>query len=132
MAALARAGVAVKLTYRLCDPNVMQAGADYEAHCGDGAARMRHDGQLIFTRPGLAPITFHLVFMIMEKGFGAFKSEAGAQPTNEFSGPCRKVLMEMNGRKYDPFKLPVGSTASLPPGGGGGLGLTLDVELEFG
>ena len=27
MAALARAGVAVKLTYRLCDPNVMQAGA---------------------------------------------------------------------------------------------------------
>src|SRR6185437_11095703 len=104
--------------------DVMQAAADYEAHCGSGAARMRHDAQIIFTRPSLAPITFHIQFGIIEKGFGAFKSESGGQPTVEFSGQCQKVLMEMNGQKFDPFKLPAGSSASSPPGGGGGLGLS--------
>ncbi|HSM93379.1 MAG TPA: hypothetical protein VLT47_10885 [Anaeromyxobacteraceae bacterium] len=112
--------------------DVMQIATDYEVHCGPGAARMRHDAQIIFTRPSLAPITFHLEFMIIEKGFGGFKSESGAQPTNEFSGQCRKVLMERGGVKYDPFKLPAGSSATSPPGAGGGLGLEFGVVLEVG
>jgi hypothetical protein len=111
------------------DFDVMKAAVDYTLHCGNGWKRMRHDGALIFTRPGLAPVTFHLEFMIIEEG-GGVKSGGSAQPTDGWSGKARKVLIETEGQKIDPFALPKGG------GGGGfnsgGLSVEFGVSLEFG
>jgi len=88
--------------------DVMQFSIDYLAYCGDGAQRMTHQGQLIFTRPSVAPVTFYMIDMIIEKGFGV-KSDAGAQPSDEFSGKMRLMEIMAKGKRINPFRLPNGS-----------------------
>jgi hypothetical protein len=88
--------------------DVMQGSIDYLDWCGDGAQRMTHQGQIIFIRPSVAPVTFYLVDMILEKAFG-LKSDAGAQPSDEFSGKMRLLEMKVKGRRINPFRVPAGT-----------------------
>lgn len=88
--------------------DVMQGSMDYLDWCGPGAQRMIHQGQIIFTRPGLAPISFYLIGMIIEKGFG-LKSDAGAQPSDELTGKMRLLEIGLKGKRINPFALPVGT-----------------------
>lgn len=87
--------------------DVMQVSVDLAEHVGDGYARIRYDGVVVFTRPGLAPVTFILKGCVIEKGFG-FKSDSGGAPGDELGGKFRQLQLKYKGKTSDPFALPGG------------------------
>lgn len=88
--------------------DVMQVSVDYLEHCGNGAQRMLHNGQIVFVRKGLAPVTFELEDMGLEKAFG-LSSDSGGAPGDEWSGKMRRLLIKYKGKGYDPFADPSGN-----------------------
>jgi hypothetical protein len=67
---------------------------------------MAHEIEIVFTRPGLAPVTFYIHDAIMEKLVN-LKSDSGAQPTNEISGKNRILEIGYRGKILNPFAVPV-------------------------
>jgi hypothetical protein len=89
--------------------DVMQVAIDLLEFAGQGAARMHYEIVTIMERPGLAPVSFICEDAVIEKGFG-LKSDAAAQPTDEFSGKQRRLLIRYKGTIYDVFAIPGGVT----------------------
>jgi hypothetical protein len=81
---------------------------DYAEHCGgQGYMRMGHNGTITATRPGLVPVTFKLLGMIIENGFG-LTSDAGGNTKDDLSGKFREPIITYKGKDYHPFALPGG------------------------
>ncbi len=85
---------------------VMHEAVAYADFCGPGAQRMAHEIEIVFTRPGLAPVTFYIRDAIMEKLLN-LKSDSGAQPTNEISGKNRVLEIGYRRKILNPFARPV-------------------------